>query len=547
MADSILQELTLIKQGGKYIRARENPFFDGLKRGNSNTTINSSSRKSLFDYVGRTSKQKITRCSSSSSVIIGHTTDIPSHASSSQLSLPQSVGLTSPQIVDDHIQSDRNVFNTKKQEVSLPPCAASFYHGTSPHVDAVVSCLSIHKLNMYLKASKDAVNAGVPGRFLRAVLGHVSDAGSFISVIMYSFYLNETDKTSQFCTVPVINLKRSYINSHAELEWLLRCCNIDKRSLLFIDEVDLSYYALFGSLKIVLLNADKLHEKQEALKDSVVEVFKKGGFAYPSDDTAVVNKDCSCCALIAEKFASISPGLLAGKGFSRLLLAGILLDTENLTSPECTSVDRYMSTLLLNGAGRFGCNGLYHILRSKMHDVSQLGVGQILHKDFRKWSTTGKTDIGGSRLAVGMSSVGISISQLLHHNETSIQEIVLFQQLEKLGLLMIITSYNHYKNFKDLSGWLVLYNLDIKYIIKSLTYFNHFFLYFNTCKGMLIVAESEDLMEDFLRFLDTHASHLSLHALYQPGLGDEMRAFTSDSFLSRTTMEQLLQDFSTTY
>ncbi|KAJ0791399.1 putative inorganic diphosphatase [Helianthus annuus] len=90
-----------------------------------------------------------------------------------------------------------------------------------------------------------------------------ADAGSFISHIMYSFYLHQTDETFQFCTVPVINLKRTDINSHGELEWLLSSCNIDRSSLLFIDEVDLSYYDLFGSLKIVLLNADKLQEKYE--------------------------------------------------------------------------------------------------------------------------------------------------------------------------------------------------------------------------------------------------------------------------------------------
>ncbi|KAD3337750.1 hypothetical protein E3N88_33270 [Mikania micrantha] len=355
-----------------------------------------------------------------SSSVIGHKeykSDTVSHSSSKVshvkepvgLSLSESVDLSSPQR-PDNIQS----FNMRKQ-VSLPPCAASFYYGNSPQIDAVESCQSIQKLNMYLKAGRDAVNAGVPGRFFRAVLGPVSDAGSFISVIMYSFYLNETDKTSQFCTVPVINLKREDINSHGELEWLLRSCGIDLRSLLFIDEVDLSYYDLFGSLKIVLLNADKLQDKQEALKDSIVEVFN-------------CQKDCSSCALIAEKFASTSPGLLAGKGFSRLLLSGILLDTENLTSPKCASVDRYMSTLLLNGAGRFGCNGLYHILRSKMHNVSHLTVGQILHQDFKKQTATGKTDISGCRMVVGMSAVGISISQLLSHNKTSMQEIVVFQR-----------------------------------------------------------------------------------------------------------------------
>ncbi|PWA66946.1 hypothetical protein CTI12_AA320650 [Artemisia annua] len=305
---------------------------------------------------------------------------------------------------------------------------------------------------------------------------------------MYSYYLNETDTSSQFCTVPVINNKRTDLNTHAELKWLLNTCNIDQSSLLFVDEVDLSYYDLFGSLKIVLMNADKFPEKLEALKESVVETFncQKGGFAYPSDDT-VDKQDSSCCALIAEKFALTAPKLLVGKGVSRLLLAGILLDTANLTSPQCTSVDRYMSTLLLDGAGRFGCNGLYQILRSKMQDVYQLSVAQILKKDFRKWTRTGKAKSRGSRLVVsnvGMSAIEISIPQLLSNYDTSIQEIVLLQQLEKLRLLIIVSGYDHRNNIKE----------------------------------MLISAESEDLLKDLLLFLDMHAPHLKRHAMYQPGL-----------------------------
>ncbi|MFS7905465.1 hypothetical protein Hanom_Chr01g00048041 [Helianthus anomalus] len=88
-----------------------------------------------------------------------------------------------------------------------------------------------------------------------------------------------------------------------------------------------------------------------------------------------------------------------------------------------------------------------------------------------------------------------------------------YAELEKLRLLIIISSYNQHKNFKE----------------------------------MVISAEAEDLMKDLLHFLDTHASHLPLHALYHPGLGDEMRAFTIDNVPSRTTMEQLLQDFCTNY
>ncbi|KAI3697553.1 hypothetical protein L6452_30646 [Arctium lappa] len=455
---------------GKYVRARENPFFDGLRRG-STSMIN---RASLFDFLAKNDKKKISR---SASVIgyKGYTGDIPENVSyspkSSQLDIRQELSINEYDNKVNRVEptfekpySDNNRIQTPK-DVSLPLSAASFYYGYSPRIDVVESCKSIRRLNLYLKASKDAVNAGVPGRFLRAVLGQVSDAGSFISTIMYSFYLNETDKTSQFCTVSVINMKRADLNSHAELKWLLNSCNIDQPSLLFIDEVDLSYYDLFGSLKVVLLNTDMLPQRQQALKESVVEIFhcQKGGFAQFSDDTVVHEQGSSCCAVIAEKFALTSPEILVGKGFSRLLLAGILLDTENLTSPLCTSVDR-----------------------NKMHDISHLSVGQILQKDFRKWTRTGKTDSGGFRLVafdVGMSAVGISIPQLLSHDETSVQEIVLFQQLEKVRLLVIVSGYyDRHKNFKEI----------------------------------LISAESKDLMNDLLHFLVTHASNLGLHVLYQP-------------------------------
>lgn len=522
-SDSILQN-----QQGKYIRGRENPVFDGLR---SNTSM--MNRTSIFDFLGKNGKQKISRSPS----VIGHAGcigEIPENTSyisskGSQIEIREEpFGLSLSQIANVHSDSsidmtsridhesngvhggrEEQLISTRKQilpgNFQLPSSAASFYYRCSPCLDVVECCESIQRLNSYLKACKDAVNAGVPGQFFRAVLGQVSDAGSFISTIMYSFYLNETDKSSEFCTVPVINIKRADIKFHGELEWLLKSCNIDQPSILFIDEVDLSYYNLFGSLKIVLLNADNLPEKQEALKDSLVEIFKcqKGVFTDLSDNTE--EQECSCCALIAEKFASISPEIFAGKGFSRLLLAGILLDTENLTSSKCTSIDKYMSTLLLNGAGRFGCNGLYKILRDKMHDVSYVSVGQILQKEFKKW-----TKKAGKAESVGMTAIGMSISQLLSHNETSMQEIVLFQQMNKLRLLIIVSGYhNRHKNFKE----------------------------------MLVSAESEELMEDLLRFFDNHPSRLQIRLLYQSGLCDEMRAFTIDNLASMTIMEQLLQDF----
>ncbi|KDO77533.1 hypothetical protein CISIN_1g046048mg, partial [Citrus sinensis] len=260
-------------------------------------------------------------------------------------------------------------------KIPLPQSAASFYNGFSPQMEIVESCESINRLNSYLKARKDEVSAGVPGRLLHVVIGQdVCDVGSLASTFMYAFYLNLVQENELFCTVPVINMKRADLNTRAELKWLLGSCQIDLSSLIFVDEIDLSYYDLFGSLKLVLINGHKLPTRQEALKDAVVEIFN-------------CRKDCSCCTVVAENFALTSPQILAGQGFSRILLAGILLDTGNLTNTRCTSKDKYMATLLINGAGRFGCNGLYQILRYLMYDVSDLKVVDILRKDFKKWKT----------------------------------------------------------------------------------------------------------------------------------------------------------------
>lgn len=406
---------------------------------------------------------------------------------------------------------------TNLSRIPLPPSAASFYNGYSPQIEIVESCESINRLNLYLKARRDNVNAGVPGKFLHAVIGQdLADVGSVASTIMYAFHLNETLRSSHLCTVPIINMKRADLDSHTELKWLLDSCYIDHSSLVFVDEIDLSYYDLFGSLKLVLLNGDRLPAKQEALKEALVEIFgcRKGDPTYPRVQTITVGQDCSCCTLIAEKFAMTSPEILAGQGFSRLLLAGILLDTGNLTNPQCTSKDKYMATLLINGAGRFGCNGLYQILRYKMYDVSNLKVGDILRKDFKKWTRVGKPDSNGSRLIVshiGMSSIGISIGQLVAHHDTSVQEITHFQHLEKLRLLMVVSGYyDSQKNFK---------------------------------REILVSAESVELMRNLLNFFNSNSSQLPLKVQYLPGLRDEMKAFEIDRVTSRKTIERLLEEF----
>lgn len=67
-----------------------------------------------------------------------------------------------------------------------------------------------------------------------------ADVGSVVSSITYAFYLDGTLKNSQFCSVPVVNMKRTDLVSHTDLHWLLHSCHIDLSSLIFIDEVHIT-------------------------------------------------------------------------------------------------------------------------------------------------------------------------------------------------------------------------------------------------------------------------------------------------------------------
>ncbi|XP_075477512.1 uncharacterized protein LOC142518606 [Primulina tabacum] len=418
---------------------------------------------------------------------------------------------------------DVRMRQTDLSNVPFPPSAALYYHGPSPLMEVVGSCESVHKLNLYLKARRSDVNAGVPGRFLHAVLGpDFADVGSVASTIMYAFYLDQNHKSNQFCTLPIINMKRADFDSCADLQWLLNSCHIDLSSLICNDEIDLSYYDLFGSLKLVLLKCDMVSAEQEALKGAIVEVFNcsKSGPSYSHVDSITMGQDASFCAIIAERFIQTSPEILSGRGFSRLLLAGILMDTGNLSSPQCTAKDKYMATLLIDGAGRFGCNGLYQILKYKTYGSASanLMVGDILLKEYKKLTGSGKPDSSSSRLLalnIGMSSIGMSITQLLSYDSTSTQQIIHFQNLEKLGLLMVVSGYyDPQKKFK---------------------------------REILVSAESVELLKNLLLFLDTNAAQLPLKVLSQPGLKEEMRVFEIEKVISRRTIERILNEFSSAY
>ncbi|KAL5977095.1 hypothetical protein ACLOJK_021437 [Asimina triloba] len=384
------------------------------------------------------------------------------------------------------------------KKMPLFQSAAEFY-GSSVHgLEVVQACECMERLNEYLREGKKDVREGVPGRFLHAVMGQeLSDVGSIAATIMYAFYLHEIVGSGEQCILPVLNLRRSDLNMHAELRWLFDSCQIDTSLLVFIDEIDLSYYDLFGCLKLVLLNGHNLPTKQEVFKEALVEIFncKQVNSLYPWVKTVTMGEDCSSCTLIAEKFVEAWPEMLAGPGFSRLLA---------------------MTWIVI----------LPIAVKYKMFDISDLKVKEILRKDFKKWSrVAGKPDSELTISFVGMSSIGISVGQLLSHQASAAEQVIHFQsklkailvnitmsESEKLRLLMVVSGYyDNSKNFK---------------------------------REILVSTDTAEHMRHLLNFFDANSSQLPLKVLNQPGLREDLRAFEIDNKItSRKTIERLLEEF----
>lgn len=74
--------------------------------------------------------------------------------------------------------------NTGLSKIPLPGSAASFYSGTSTQMEVIEVCESNNRLTGYLNSRRTDVNAGIPGRFLHAVMGQDA-SGTSTRILMY--------------------------------------------------------------------------------------------------------------------------------------------------------------------------------------------------------------------------------------------------------------------------------------------------------------------------------------------------------------------------
>lgn len=398
--------------------------------------------------------------------------------------------------------------------------AASYNGGWLPYDAMVPYPDDIANLNKFLNDCRYEVEAGVPGRFLTVVLGNEkSDLDSIMSTITYAFLLSSRESQESKVFVPVINMRQEDMVLHTEAVWLFKVTGLDTSKLLFVDQISLQYYHRFGNLKLVLVDHSRLAPHQETLQDAVIEIVDHNLIEelYPWVPTTDIQQVGSCCTIIAERFVVEAPQHLSGRGLNRLLLGPILLDTANLDpkSARCTSRDMCMAAFLINGAGRYGQQGFFRLLRRMKFDISSLSTIDVLRQDLKRWTMgPGKSDaygLSGRVVDAAMSTLGVPLREIMTRTGI-LEDLRYFGRKLKLDLHLIVTGYYDYTN---------RYKREI-----------------------LLVPGDIELRDHLRTCFRPHKLDLQLSYIVIPGLPEDMLVYNQGLVTaSRAILRQILKDY----
>ncbi|KAK1318215.1 hypothetical protein QJS10_CPB04g01557 [Acorus calamus] len=200
-----------------------------------------------------------------------------------------------------------------------------------PRVQRVVE-EDVARLNVFLKEQKEKVDGISNGEvFSKAKIilsgSSTSSTSSMVAAICYAWMLEnmEDKKDDSFgVVVPVMNVKRARMWKHRKAAWLFHCVGIDASALLFSDEVDLEGLIMARQLSILVVG-------QDVLKTN--------------------NKVGSQCTILTDHYCEDAYDLLQTPNIKKLLLAGILLDTQNLSNSARLATNRDVEAVQLLSVG----------------------------------------------------------------------------------------------------------------------------------------------------------------------------------------------------
>ncbi|KAI3905438.1 hypothetical protein MKW98_013236 [Papaver atlanticum] len=231
--------------------------------------------------------------------------------------------------------------------------------------------------------------------------GSSNSTSSMVATICYAWLLantskcnaDEGDATSQVVVVPVMNMKRNCMWKQKQVAWLFHHVGIDATSLLFSDEVDVETLTMRKQLSIVVIGQDVLRANGEV---------------------------GSQCTILTDNYCEDAYDLVQVPVLKNLLLAGILLDTQNLNSTAklCTNRDAEAVQLLLVGSSTNYRNALFDLLMQEQRDTAFL---EALRQNYGK--SPSRSDHENGETTDKRVSAKTTISQISNKNENDARNV----------------------------------------------------------------------------------------------------------------------------
>ncbi|XP_009798079.2 uncharacterized protein [Nicotiana sylvestris] len=200
--------------------------------------------------------------------------------------------------------------------------------------------LKSQELNRFLKDQRDKINSifngELKGKAKIVLSGPSNSTSSMVAAICYAWLLEnrmraneqggggEADVNTIEVVVPVMNMTRRKMLKERQAACFFHLVGVDAKSLLFSDEVDLETLLLSKQLTILVVGEDILKTNGEAV---------------------------SGCTVLTDNYCEDAYDLLQTPILKKLLLAGILLDTQNLSASSKVSMTRDVEAVQLLSVG----------------------------------------------------------------------------------------------------------------------------------------------------------------------------------------------------
>ncbi|KAI3673560.1 hypothetical protein L6452_39683 [Arctium lappa] len=190
----------------------------------------------------------------------------------------------------------------------------------------------------------------IKGKAKIVLSGHSNSTSSMVAAICYAWLLDtrmrirrnavvDGDGAAVELVVPVLNVRRGKMWKQRQAAWLFHHAGVDATSILFSNEIELEILMMKKQLSILVVG-------QEILKT----------------DGEVGSK----CTVLTDNYCEDAYDLLQNPILKKLMLAGILLDTQNLNT--ATTKDTEAARLLSVGSAPNYGNSLYDQLTQEQRD-----------------------------------------------------------------------------------------------------------------------------------------------------------------------------------